>query len=97
MIGLREILFPLEEDTFLGDYFEKQALLYIPGSKDKFRSLMDWDTLNVALDIASVVRPQSFTLRKSGVHLPSRSYSRVRHDRPFSTVQNDPVAVSSFG
>ncbi|MEQ8666926.1 MAG: cupin domain-containing protein [Rhodospirillales bacterium] len=72
---LEQLLAPVTPEEFFSDYFGKKPL-HVPGTPEKFRGLMDWDTLNEMLRRTEFWTSDNFRLVKQGNHAPPPVYCR---------------------
>lgn len=88
----RDILAPVTPEEFFAEYYGKQAL-HIPGTPEKFASVMSWEKLNALLNM-SIVWQQSDRLKLAldGKIVPPEAYGRsvARHANGATTPMWDP-------
>lgn len=75
-----ELIRPVTPEEFFAEYHDKKPL-YIPGTPDKFASVMSWRTLNDMLNMTSVWSGISLQLMLDKKVVPVADYCRPSIDR----------------
>jgi len=75
-----ELLHPVTPEEFFADYHDRKPL-HIPGTADKFASVMSWQTLNGMLNQTSVWSGISLQLVRDKKMVPVPEYCRPAIDR----------------
>jgi len=75
-----ELIHPVTPEEFFAEYHDKKPL-YIPGTPDKFASVMSWRTLNDMLNMTSVWSGISLQLMLDKKVVPVADYCRPSIDR----------------
>jgi ribosomal protein L16 Arg81 hydroxylase len=91
------ILSPIPPETFFAEYHGRKVL-HVPGSADKFASVMSWVKLNALLNMTALWTSRSFEMALDGVILPAREYCRpaVDHGSGAPSQQPDAARVTAL-
>ena len=91
-----EFLHPITPEEFFAEYHDKKPL-HIPGTPDKFASVMSWRTLNDLLNMSSVWSGFSLRLLLDTKPIPAPDYCRPVIDRNnLQSMQPDPVRITAL-
>ena len=91
-----ELIHPVTPEEFFAEYHDKKPL-YIPGTPDKFASVMSWRTLNDMLNMTSVWSGISLQMMLDKKVVPVSDYCRPSIDRNNTqTMQPDAARVTAL-
>ncbi len=91
-----DILHPITPEEFFAEYHDKKPL-HIPGTPDKFASVMSWRTLNDLLNMSSVWSGISLRLMLDSKPIPTPDFCRPVIDRNnVQSTQPDPERVTAL-
>lgn len=75
-----DLISPVTEETFFAEYYDKKPL-HIPGSADKLKGLMEWETLTRLLNMSAIWSEQSLKLVIDREGIPASAYCEPAEDR----------------
>ena len=88
-----DLIHPVTPEEFFAEYHDKKPL-HIPGTPDKFASVMSWRTLNDLLNMTSVWSGISLRLMLDRKTIPASDYCRPAIDRNNAqSMQPDPARI----
>ncbi len=91
-----DILHPVTPAEFFAEYHDKKPL-HIPGTPDKFASVLSWRTLNDMLNMSSVWSGISLRLMLDAKPIPTPEFCRPAIDRNNAqSMQPDPERITAL-
>jgi len=91
-----DILHPVTPAEFFAEYHDKKPL-HIPGTPDKFASVLSWQTLNDMLNMSSVWSGISLRLMLDAKPIPTPEFCRPAIDRNNAqSMQPDPERITAL-
>ena len=91
-----DLLHPVTPAEFFAEYHDKKPL-HVPGTPDKFASVMSWRTFNDMLNMTSVWSGTSLRLNLDTTTVPAADYCRPATDRNNApSMEPDPVRITAL-
>ncbi len=92
-----DILTPVTPEEFFAAYYGKKVL-HVPGTADKFASVMSWARLNDILNLTGIWSGASLQLILDRETVPPHEYCRPAADRSTGAevLQPDPARVTEL-
>lgn len=80
LISFDDILAPISSEKFFADYYDKKPL-YIPGTPDKFKNVMNWGVLTRLLNMNAIWSEESLLLVLDRKVISPEEYCHSEMDR----------------
>ncbi|MEQ8604954.1 MAG: cupin domain-containing protein [Marivibrio sp.] len=95
-LTLADILAPMSEEEFFAEHYDKKPA-HIEGGADKFRDVMNFETLNALLNMRTIWSPDSLMMVMDRTRVPAAQFFRRDHDVGGGWTETpDPAAVTGL-